>query len=236
MIDPPPCDIGNMQKAVDTAEIDESAVIGDVFDHTFENLALLKISQQFVALLGAGFFQNRAAGNDDVSAAAIHFQDLERLRGSHQRSDIADGAHIDLAAGQKGDSTGKVDGEPALDAAKDGAGNAFGFLEGDFKLRPRLFAAGAFTAENGLSDLIFHPFQIYVDDIANVDLGGLSWCTEFLQGHAAFGLKPNVDQYIVAVDGKNGPFDDRALGKLAIAEAFFEKCGEIFCWGCACSG
>ena len=36
-----PCDVGDMQQAVNTAKVDERAVIGDVLDHTLKNLAFL---------------------------------------------------------------------------------------------------------------------------------------------------------------------------------------------------
>ncbi len=97
MIDAPPGDVGDMQQAVDAAEIDEGAVIGDVLDHPVDDLAFLEVLHQFLALLGAGLFQHGAARHHDVAAAAIHLQDLERLRDVHQRGDVADRPDVDLA-------------------------------------------------------------------------------------------------------------------------------------------
>src|SRR5580692_12937646 len=96
VIDPAPGDIGDVEQAVDAAEVDERTVIGDVLDHAVDYLALFEVLHQFLALLGAGLFQNGTARHHDVAAAAIHFEDLERLRIVHQRSDIADRADIDL--------------------------------------------------------------------------------------------------------------------------------------------
>src|ERR1700719_977569 len=79
MIDAPPGNVGDVQEAVDAAEIDEGAVVGDVLDHAVDDLALFEVLHQLLALLGAGLFQHGAARHDDVAAAAIHFQDLERL-------------------------------------------------------------------------------------------------------------------------------------------------------------
>src|SRR3546814_7869090 len=70
-------------------------------------------------LFGARFFQDRAARHDDVAAAAIHLQDLERLRQVHQRADVAHRADIDLRTGQERHGAAEVDGEAALDPAKD---------------------------------------------------------------------------------------------------------------------
>ena len=80
VIDAPPRDVGDVQQAVDAAEIDERAVVGDVLDHAVDDLALFEVLHQLLALLGAGLFQHGAARHDDVAAAAIHLEDLERLR------------------------------------------------------------------------------------------------------------------------------------------------------------
>ncbi len=236
MVDAAPRDIGDVQQPVDTAEIDERAVIGDVLDHAFEDLAFLEVGEQLVALFGPRFLENGAARNDDIAAAAIHFQNLERLRRTHQRTDIADRAHIDLAARQEGHGAGKIDGKPALDPAEDRAGDAFGFFERDFKLRPRFFAARALAAEDGFAVRVLHAFEIDIDDVADADFRILTRLAEFLQRHAAFGFEPDVDENVVAFDRQNGAFDDRAFGQLAVAEAFFEEGGEIFFGCCASSG
>src|SRR5229473_2946333 len=61
VIDPAPGDIGDVQEAVDAAEIDERTVVGDVLDHAVDHLPLFEILHQFLALFGAGLFENRSA-------------------------------------------------------------------------------------------------------------------------------------------------------------------------------
>src|SRR5262252_6844422 len=80
VIDAPPGDVGDVQKPVDAAEIDECAVVRDVLDHAVDDLTFFEILHQLLALFGARLFEHRAARHHDVAAAAIHFQDLERLR------------------------------------------------------------------------------------------------------------------------------------------------------------
>src|SRR4030088_3033638 len=104
VIDPPPGDIGDVQQAVDAAEVDERTVIGDVLDHAVDNLTLFEVLHQFLALFGAGFLEHGAARHHDVAAAAIHLENLERLRIVHQRRDVADRADVDLRARQEGES------------------------------------------------------------------------------------------------------------------------------------
>src|SRR6202142_1060826 len=74
VVDPAPGDIGDVQQAVDAAEINERTVIGDVLDDTVDDLTFFEILHQFLALLGAGLFQHGAARHHDVAAAAIHLE------------------------------------------------------------------------------------------------------------------------------------------------------------------
>src|SRR4029077_1352978 len=101
VIDAPPRDVGDVQQAVDAAEVDECTVVGDVLDHAVDDLAFLEVLHQLLTLLGARLFEYGAAGNNDVAAAAVHLQDLERLRIVHQRADVADRPDIDLRARQE---------------------------------------------------------------------------------------------------------------------------------------
>src|SRR4051794_14899674 len=91
----------------------------------------------------AGLFQDGAARHDDVAAAAVHLEDLERLREIHQRTDIADRADVHLAAGQEGHGAAEVDGEAALHTAEDHAFDAVAGFEFLFELVPCGFAACA---------------------------------------------------------------------------------------------
>ena len=123
MVDAPPGDVGDVEQAVDAAEIDEGAVVGDVLDHAVDDLAFLEALHQLRALLGAGLFEDGAARDDDVAAPLVHLQDLEGLRVVHQRGDVAHRADVDLAARQEGDGAVEIDGEAALDLVEDDAGH-----------------------------------------------------------------------------------------------------------------
>src|SRR5260370_10513623 len=112
-----------MQQAVDPAQIDESAVIGDVLDDAGEDLALLEAGDQLRALLGAALLEHGAARDDDVAARAVHLEDLEGLRRTQQRGDVAHRPDIDLAALQKRDLAAEGDREPALDPAENRPGH-----------------------------------------------------------------------------------------------------------------
>src|SRR5262249_10979792 len=129
VIDAPPRDVGDVQQAVDAAEVDEGAVVGDVLHHAVDDLAFLEVLHQLLALLGAGLFEHRAARDDDVAAAAIHLQDLERLRHVHEGRDVADRADVDLRTRQERHGAVEIDREAALDLIEDDARNLLVALE-----------------------------------------------------------------------------------------------------------
>src|SRR3546814_1114575 len=67
-----------MEQAVDAAEVDKRTIIGDVLDRAFDDLTFFQVLDQARTLFGARFFEDGAARHDDVAAAAIHLEDLER--------------------------------------------------------------------------------------------------------------------------------------------------------------
>ena len=73
-------EVGDVEQAVDAAQVDERTVIGDVLDDAVDDLALGQAQDQARTLFGAGFFEDGATRHDDVAALAVHLQDLERLR------------------------------------------------------------------------------------------------------------------------------------------------------------
>src|SRR4029077_486396 len=165
MIDAPPGDVGDVQQAVDAAEVDESAVIGDVLDHAVDDLALFEVLHQLLTLLGAGLFQHGAARHHDVAAAAVHFQDLERLLVVHQRRHVADRPDIDLRARQEGHRTVEIDGKAALDLVEDDALDLFVVLERLFELAPAFLAARLVARQHGFTKGIFDAFEIDFDGV-----------------------------------------------------------------------
>ena len=193
VVDPLPGNIGDVQQAVDAAQIDEGAVIGDVFHHTLQHLALGQVGDQLGTLLGPGLFEHRTARDHDVAARAVHLEDLEGLRRAHQGANVAHRPDIDLTAWQEGYGAGEIHGKAALDPTKYDAGHALTVAEGLLKLGPSLFALGLFPAEHGLAVLVLHALDIDFDLVPDFDFRDLTAFGEFLQGNPPFGLQANVD-------------------------------------------
>src|SRR3979411_2401530 len=165
----PPCNVRDMQQAVDAAEIDERTVIGDVLDDAVDDLALFEILYQFLTLFGAGFFEHRAARHHDVAAAAIHLENLGRLRIVHQGREVADRPDVDLRTRQEGPRAVEIDGEAALDLIEDDAVNLLVVVEGLLELAPTFLAARLVARQHGFAERILDAVEEHLDFVANLE-------------------------------------------------------------------
>src|SRR6185437_10860236 len=211
VIDPAPGDIGDVEQAVDAAEVDERTVIGDVLDHAVDHLTLFEVLHQFLALLGAGFFQHGAARHHDVAAAAIHLEDLERLRVVHQRRDVADRADIDLRARQERHRAVEVDREAALDLVEDDAVDLLVVVEGLLEFAPAFLAARLVARQHGFAERILDTVKEHLDLVADLEIAFAAGPIEFAQRHAAFGLQADVDNGHVLFNRNHLALDDGAF-------------------------
>ena len=231
VIDAAPRDVGDVQQAVDAAEVHERAVVGDVLDHAVDDLALFEVLHQLLALLGAGLFQHGAARDDDVAAAAIHLEDLERLVDVHQRRDVADRADVDLRARQERHGAVEIDREAALDLVEDDALDLLVVVERLLELAPAFLAARLVAREHRFAERVLDALQIDLDLVADLDLAAAAGAGEFAHRNAAFGLRADVDERHVLLDADDDAFDDGAFLRTALAERLIEHCGEIFARG-----
>ncbi len=211
MGDAAPGDVGDMQQPVHAAQIHKGAVIGDVLDHALDHLLFLQGGDQAGAFLGAAFFQNGAARDHDIAAAAIHLENLEHLRLVHQRPDIAGRTHIDLRTRQEGHGAVEIDGKAALDPSKDHALYAGLIVEGLFQLDPAFFAARLVARQHGFTQRVFDAFQVNFHRVAHGDGGRDARHGEFLQRDAAFGLQADIHHGEFIFDGDDGALDHLAL-------------------------
>ncbi len=227
MVDAAPGDVGDMQQAVDAAEVDEGAVIGDVLHHAVDRHALFEIGDDFMALFGAALFEHGAARHHDIAAAAVHFQDLERLRHAEQRRHVADRTDIDLRARQEGHGAVEIDGEAALDLIEDDAFDLLGGFKSLFELDPALFAARLVARDHRFAERVFDAFEIDFDFLADLRRGVPAMAGEFLERHPAFGLEADVDDRDILFDSDHAALDHGAFESFALAIGFGEQSGKI---------
>ena len=231
MVDAAPCHVGDVQQAVDAAEVNERTVIGDVLDDAVNNLAFFEVLDDFRTLFGARFFENRAARHDDVATALVHLEDFEGLRVVHQRGNVADRTDVDLRTRQEGNGAIQIDGETTLDLVEDDAFDAFAGFELDFEADPALFAASLLARQNSFAQRVFDALDIDFDFIADLQRAVLGLGAEFLQSDAAFDLQTDVDDRDVLFDGRDNALGDIAFGKILRGKGFLQQRGEIVAGG-----
>ena len=219
-------------RAVDAAEVDERTVVGDVLDDAVDDLTLFEVLHQFLALFGAGLFENRTARHDDVAAAAIHLENLERLVDVHQRGDIADRTDVDLRARQERHGAFEVDGEAALDLIEDDAGDLFVGLERLLELAPAFFAARLVARQHGFAERVLDALEIDFDLVADLEFVRAAGTGKFAECDAAFHFQTDVDDRHILFDGDDRAFNNGTFVLSAAAERLIEHGREIFAgWG-----
>ena len=129
VIDVLPRQLGNVDQAVNTAQIDERAEVDDGGHDAFTDLALLKLGQEGLAHFGLGLLEVLATGEDHVVAVLVELEDLGLDLLADVRGQIADTTHLDERCRQEATQT-DVDDEATLDSFDDSAfDNAIGFLD-----------------------------------------------------------------------------------------------------------
>src|SRR5205807_703143 len=163
----------------------------------------------------------------DIAAAAIHLEDLERLRIVHQRRDVANRADIDLRAWQESHRAVEIDGEAAFDLIEDDAVHLLVVVERLLELAPALLAARLVARQHGLAERILDTVEEHLDLVADLEFAFAAGSCEFTQCHAAFGLQADVDDGHVLLDRDNGALDDGAFLQIAAGKALVEHGGKI---------
>ena len=200
-----PRHVGDVQQAVDAAEVDERAVVGEVLHRAAEHLALRQRVERRLLLLGVLFLEQDLAREHDVAALLVDLDDAHPQLLAAQRVEIANGAHVDLRAGQER-SDADVDGEPALDALDDAADDDLPFLEGLLDLVPDLHLLGLLARKHDVAFAVFGALEQDIDDVARLrrHLAGL--INELFDRNDAFRFEADVHDHFRRRD-----FHDRAL-------------------------
>ena len=109
------------------------AVIGEVFDDTFDLLAFLQGFQQSFTLSGVLGFQDAATGNDNVVALLVQLDDLEFQLFAFQVRGVAHWTDVNQGAWQERTDAVNVDSEAAFNLTVDNALDHFFSCEGCFE-------------------------------------------------------------------------------------------------------
>ncbi len=141
--------------------------------------------------------------------------------------DVAHRADIDLAAGQERHGAAEIDGEAALDAAVDRAGDALLRLERLFELGPGFLAPGLLARQHDRAVAVLVALDKQLDDVAGLDVRLGAGRAEFLERDAAFGFQADIDDGEFVGEADDAAGDDGAVEAGVAAEGLIEEGGEI---------
>ena len=223
-----PGHVGDVQQAVDAAEVDERAVLGDVLDHAVDDRAFGQRLEQLGALLAHRGLDHRAARQHDVVALAVELDDLELHRLAFERRHVLDGTRVEQRAGQEGADAVDEDGQAALDLAGDGAGDEVAGLQRVLERQPRGQALGLVARQDGVAVAVLDRVDGHRDEVADLDFEFALVVLEFVDGHIRLALEAGVHHHEVVVDADHLGGDHFAGAHLAALEGFFEQRGERF--------
>ncbi len=225
MIDPLPAHVGDVQEAVDTTQVNERTIIGDVLDDTLADVALCHVGNDLCALFGTALFEDCATRDNNVAASTVQLEDLEWLDFAHQWANVANRADVHLATRKEGVHTAKVDREATFDAAGNSTFDGLFGVEAFFQFDPALFAAGLVTGQDSVAKGVFDAIKVDINDVASFRL--LVFHREFFDRDAAFGLQTDINQHGVIVDTNDGGRNDLAFLHCAGGRGRFKHCCEI---------
>ena len=225
MTDAFPGHVGDVQQAVNAAQIDECAVIGEVLDHTGDDGAFGQAFQHLLAFGAVFGFNHGTARNNDVVALAVELDDFEFQFLAFQVTGIAHGAHIHQGSGQEGAHFADIDREAAFDFAADTAGDDFAGVHDGFQFVPDQRFFRLVTGKDGFAETVLDGFQRDLDDVAHGDFDFALFVAELIDVDDAFRLQADVDDDDVGADFFNGAGNDGAgfkvvKGCLALLKQF----------------
>ena len=192
-----------MQQAVDAAQVDKRAVVGEVLHRAGEHRALAQLLQGGRALGVLLFFQDFLAADDHVAALLVQLDDADFDLLAEIAVQIAHRANLKLRAGQKR-LQADIDGEAALDAADHRAHHRRLVVGGLLDHVPHAQALGLLVADQVAAFRLL-ALDHHVDHVAGLELDRAGVIDHLLQRHQALGLQAHIHHQVLV-----GLLDHRA--------------------------
>src|SRR5699024_8879388 len=210
VVDVLPGQLGDVDEAVDPAEVDRRTEVDDRGHDALADLALLQLVQELGADRGLGLLEPRTAREDDVVAVLVQLDDLGLELLTHVGLQVADATHLHQRGGEEATET-DVEDEAALDDLDDGAGDGLVLLLEVLDGAPGALVLGALLGQDQAPVLVLLGEHQGLDLIAHLDhLAGVDIVLdgELAGGDHALGLVADVEQDLVTIDLDDGSLDD----------------------------
>ena len=223
-----PCHVGDVQQAVNAAQVNECTVFGDVLDDAFDSSAFFEGFHQLGAFFAHAGFDHSAAAQHHVVAFAVELDDLELHGLVLVGSQVLDGACVDQRTWQESADAVDQHGQAAFDFAAGLASDKFAGFESFFQAHPRSQALGLVAREQGVAVAVFDRVDGHRHKIADLDFEFALVVFEFFERHIGLGLQTGIDHHMVVVDADDFGGNNFARAHFRALERFFKKGGKRF--------
>ena len=189
-----------MQQAVDAAQVDERAVVGDVLDDALDDRAFLQRLQQLLRALRPC---------DASSTARRDTTTLLRLRSSLMTlnsSVLPSYGVVSLTGRMSTSEPGRNARMPLIMTVRPPltlpltVPVTISPFHRFFEVEPRREALGLVARQDGVAVAVFERFDRDGDEVADLDFEFALVVLEFFDGDESFGLEAGVDDHEVVVD------------------------------------
>src|SRR5688572_9165437 len=213
MTDAAPGHIGNMEETIESVEVDERTEIGDVLDGAFADVAGHHLGEELAALLVAFLLDQFAAGENDVLALLIDFNDFKFVGVADVNVEVFRRGDVDLGGREESFDT-DVDEETTFDDGFDFALDGAAFVTDGKDVVPVFLELGLFLGEDDHAIFVLELLDEDVDFVTDFNGGHV---IDFVGGDSAFALVADVDQDFLGSDFDNDTLYDLACCKATIA-------------------
>jgi hypothetical protein len=206
MVDPPPGHVGDVQQAVEPAQVDEGAEVGDVGDRARDQIALLDGLQQSLLRRLPLLLDELAAADDDVATALVDLEDARPDRLPDVLADIAGPADVHLRGGQE-DGHADVHEQAALDLPHASPLDDVALVIGLQDPLPAADPVGLALGQLDDARLVLQRVQHHLDDVADLQVLVV---VELALVDQALRLEAHVHDDVVAGPTHDPPLEDVA--------------------------
>ena len=203
-----PREVGDVDESVNTTEINEDAVGRDVLDSTLQNLTLLQVRDDLLALSLQLGLDEGLVRDDNVAELLVDLDDLELHRLADEDVVVAYGVNVNLAAGEEGLDAKYINDHATLRAALDVALDDLVTLHGLVDVVPALLKTSLLVRKLQLTVLVLLALDIDLYLIADLEIGVVA---ELRCGNDTIALVADVDNDFLLVDGDNGTLNHLVL-------------------------
>ena len=229
VVDPAPRQIGDVDETVNTAEVDEYTLVGDVLDSSFKDLSLLELADELSPTLLLLCLEEGLVGNDDVAELLVDLDDLE----VHGLVDIcivvADRLDVDLGTRKECLDSEYVDDHAALGAGLDEALDDLVVVASLIDAVPRLKGASLLVGKDQLTLPVLCGLYIDLNFVTNLEVWVI---TELRSRDDTLALVTYIDDNFSLVDAGDCSFhnlvlDDLGKGLVISLFNFFLVCFSV---------